>query len=250
MKACSSLRVLTLNTNKGFSSLNRRFVLHELRAAIRIVSADLVFLQETLGENFRHSKEVPNWPQVPQYEFLADSIWPDFAYGKNAVYIEGHHGNAILSKFPIHQSRTSDLSTYSLEQRGLLHCEIQISSEPRQSLHAFCVHLGLFSRHRKQQLRMISDYINKEVGPDAPLIVAGDFNDWLHTGDKLFKSQLHLREAHQVRHGRFAKTFPSYFPVLALDRIYVRGFHVREAEIIKDKALSDHDGLLAEIVLS
>lgn len=38
------LRLLTLNTHKGFSSLNRRFMLHELRDAIRSTAADIVFL--------------------------------------------------------------------------------------------------------------------------------------------------------------------------------------------------------------
>ena len=27
-----------------------------------------------------------DWPIEPQYEFLADSVWGDFAYGRNAVY--------------------------------------------------------------------------------------------------------------------------------------------------------------------
>jgi endonuclease/exonuclease/phosphatase family metal-dependent hydrolase len=243
------IRVLTLNTHKGFSSLNSKFILHELREAIRNVSADLVFLQEILGENTKHSQEVENWPDVPQYEFLADSLWPDFAYGKNATYSEGHHGNAILSKFAIRTSQNQSLTTYPLEQRGMLHCEIQIGNHPDLNLHAVCVHLGLFSTHRKQQLRMICDFISENVPAKAPLIVAGDFNDWLHTGDSLFRSQLSLRETHYSRHGKFAKTFPAFFPFLALDRIYIRGFHVKESRVVEEKMLSDHSGLLAEILL-
>ena len=35
-----SFRILTVNTHKGFTPLNRRFILHELRDAVHAVSAD------------------------------------------------------------------------------------------------------------------------------------------------------------------------------------------------------------------
>src|SRR5690606_4779870 len=96
-----TLKVLTVNTHTGFTALNRRFILHELREAIRATGADIVFLQEVLGAHEHHASKHDSWPATSQYEFLADSIWKDFAYGRNAVYPYGHHGNALLSKFPI-----------------------------------------------------------------------------------------------------------------------------------------------------
>ena len=51
------LTVLTVNTHKGFDAFGRRFVLHELRDAIRAVGADLVFLQEV---HERPSAELPH----------------------------------------------------------------------------------------------------------------------------------------------------------------------------------------------
>src|SRR3982750_2923245 len=95
------LTILTVNTHKGFGFFNRRFILHELRDAVRSVSADLVFLQEVLGLHEVHSRRHANWPDESHYEFLADEIWPQYRYGQNAVYPEGHHGNALLSKLPI-----------------------------------------------------------------------------------------------------------------------------------------------------
>lgn len=44
-----SLNVLTINTHKGFTAFNRRFILPELREAVRSVSADIVCLQEVMG---------------------------------------------------------------------------------------------------------------------------------------------------------------------------------------------------------
>ena len=88
--------VLTVNTHKGFTQFNRRFILPELREAVRSTGADLVFLQEVLGEHDRHASRYDNWPQTSQYEFLADSMWPQFAYGRNAVNPRGHHATSAL----------------------------------------------------------------------------------------------------------------------------------------------------------
>lgn len=117
--AVKRLRVLTVNTHKGFTAFNRRFILPELREAVRSTQADIVFLQEVLGSHDRHAARYPGWPQTSQYEFLADSMWSDFAYGRNAVYPDGHHGNALLSKYPIIEHRNLDVSITGPERRGL-----------------------------------------------------------------------------------------------------------------------------------
>ena len=131
--AVHTLKILTVNTHKGFTALNRRFILPELRDAVRTLSADMVFLQEVHGTHEHHAKRYENWPPTPQYEFLADSMWPQFAYGRNAVYPHGDHGNALLSKFPILRHENLDVSIGTQEQRGLLHsvCLLYTSPSPR-----------------------------------------------------------------------------------------------------------------------
>ena len=96
-----TLKIATYNIHKGFSFFKRRLVIHGVREHLRALNADLVFLQEVQGGRARHERRLMNWPEQSQYEFLADAIWPDFAYGKNAAYDAGHHGNAVLSKYPI-----------------------------------------------------------------------------------------------------------------------------------------------------
>ncbi|MQU56144.1 EEP domain-containing protein, partial [Pseudomonas sp. FSL R10-1339] len=66
--AVHRVKVLTVNMHKGFTALNRRFILPELREAVRATGADVVFLQEVLGEHDKHASRYDAWPAVSQYE--------------------------------------------------------------------------------------------------------------------------------------------------------------------------------------
>ena len=246
-----SFRVLTVNTHKGFTFFNRKFILHELREAVRSVSADVVFLQEVQGLHDRHHLRFDNWTETPHHEFLADTVWPDVAYGRNAVYPGGHHGNAVLSKFPIVRYANRDVSIEGPERRGMLHCVLRL---PRRELdvHAFCVHLGLQEAHRRTQLDLLCEMLRTEVPADAPVVVAGDFNDWRRRAHGVLLRGAGLREVFVHAEGRAARSFPARFPMLQLDRIYVRNARVHSPVVLPRRPwshLSDHAPLAAEIVL-
>jgi len=244
-----SIKVMTVNIHKGFTFFNRKFILHELRDAVRQVGADVVFMQEVAGTHTTHADKFDNYPDAPHYEFLADSIWPEFAYGRNAVYTKGHHGNAVMSKFPIIHYENRDVSISGPERRGLLHCVLQMPNQ-RSNVHTICVHLGLLESHRKQQIDVICDMVRNDIPPDAPVVVAGDFNDWrVHAHTPLEKGA-NLREVFVQTHGRAARTFPARFPLLRLDRIYVRNAIAHAPMVLPRKPwshLSDHAPLAAEI---
>ena len=244
------LAVATYNIHKGFSRFNQRMMIHHLRDHLRVMGADVVFLQEVVGSNTRHARRHALWPESPQHEFLADEVWADFAYGKNAVYKEGHHGNAILSRYPILKWDNEDISTNPIEQRGLLHAEIAIPGWKR-NLHCVCVHLGLFAGARRRQLEAVCDRIETLVPRKAPLVLAGDFNDWR---DKLTDrlNELDVHEVFETAHGRIARSFPARMPILRLDRIYTRGFEVKSAKVHRGHGwarLSDHAPLAANLAL-
>lgn len=244
-----SFKVLTINTHKGFAAFNRRFILPELREAVRTVSPDIVFLQEVIGANGRHARRFDNWPVVPQYEFLADTLWTDFAYGRNAVYPDGDHGNALLSRFPIVSYTNLDVSIGGTEKRGMLHCVLQAPGQ--RQLHMICVHLGLRERHRRQQLMRISRHI-ATLPKEAPLVVAGDFNDWHQRANALLLREAGLVEVFTQARGRPARTFPARFPLLRLDRIYVKNARISEPASLTNQPwsrLSDHAPLAVEIHL-
>jgi endonuclease/exonuclease/phosphatase family metal-dependent hydrolase len=248
-----ALRVATYNIHKGLSVmplLNRRLTIHELREKLRALDADIVFLQEVHGHHERHARHYTNWPTAPQYEFLADTVWSDFAYGRNSVYDAGHHGNAVLSRFSILSWDNEDISAHRFERRGLLHCTIHV---PRwkEPLHCVCVHLGLRGHERSRQLEKLRQRIERLVPSDAPLIVAGDFNDWRQHATRELAHPLNLYEVFELVKGRPARTFPAALPVMSLDRIYVRGFQVPTARVHHGRAwarVSDHAALTATLV--
>ena len=242
-----NLHILTYNIHKGFPQFKRRVSLHELRERLQSVEPDVVFLQEVGGFHARLAQRHDNWPTTPQYEFLADSVWHDFAYGRNAVVDDAHHGNAILSKFPISRWDNEDISMHRLERRGLLHCEIDVPGWSVK-LHAVNVHLGLLRIWRERQLSALAKRIDRLVPRDAPLIIAGDFNDWTRRASEYLVRALGVREVFESYGRGPARSFPAMLPMLHLDRIYVRGFRVKLAHVhhgVHWARFSDHAALSA-----
>jgi endonuclease/exonuclease/phosphatase family metal-dependent hydrolase len=245
------LSIATYNIHKGFSQFNRRFVLHELRERLRALDADIVFLQEVQGahSHVRHQHAGP--VAQPQHEFLAHEIWPHHAYGKNSVYDAGHHGNAILSRYPISHWDNQDISAHRFESRGVLHCELRLPNK-NNVLHCLCVHLGLSTRGRNFQFTALVERIRRLVPENAPLIIAGDFNDWNNRANQQLAKELGLHEVFESSGGALARSFPVSFPMLRLDRIYVRGLEVKSVEVHAKSPwnkISDHAALSATLSL-
>ncbi|GAB4254216.1 MAG: endonuclease/exonuclease/phosphatase family protein [Methylomicrobium sp.] len=241
------LQVLTYNIHKGFNAGNRRFVLHQMREALVAADADILFLQEMQGEHVHREKAVSEWPDRSQFEFLAEGVWPYYAYGKNAIYSAGHHGNAILSKYPFESYENINVSPFSWASRSLLHGVIRLDGHD-QPLHIVCIHFGLTGRERRLQVEKLCERLDSYVPHDAPLIVAGDFNDWLGQAERFFYEHLALREVFRTTHGRYARTFPAWMPILPMDRIYFRGLQPVSCERLAHApwhALSDHAPLMA-----
>jgi len=285
-----SLRVATYNIHKGvvrdLFGLRRVPRIHELRARLHDLQADLVFLQEVQGRHERNAQRFDQWPVEPQDQFLARSPTLkhsfEVAYGQNATYLHGHHGNALLSRFPIVGLENRDVSDHALEKRGILHCVVTLQG---RKAHCFVVHFGLFARSRERQAQVLIDWIDREVAPDAPLIIAGDFNDWRNQLSERFAERLGVQEvfdvarprgvtervAHFVRDRqlpagqdgqaetarlprmvRTARTYPALVPWLRMDRIYTRGFRISAAKVLRGPEwaqLSDHSPLVADLSL-
>lgn len=286
----SRLRIVSYNIHKGRSGVLSRARLNELRLGLHGLGADLVFLQEVQGRNERLGA------LHAQHESLAAALRLEVAYGCNAIRRHTDHGNALLSRFPIIGHENQDISDHRMEQRGLLHARVRVGEH---EVHCFVVHLGLFALSRSRQAQALGDRIEAMVPAHAPILIAGDFNDWNDTLSSILIDRLHVHEVfatapntrgaglppmretvnamrrafHEIRTGenirnntgairlgagaqaqraRPPRTFPAAMPWLRLDRIYQRGFAVRNARVLRGRPwvnLSDHVPLVTDLEL-
>ena len=268
------IRVATYNIHKGVSSFGSRPRVLALKKAIGLFEADVVFLQEVQGKHEKFSAKFGeeshgkrHWPEAAQHEYFAGDSHHS-AYGMNAVYDHGHHGNALLSGFPIADTRNHDVSDHAYEQRGILHCVLET---PKGKVHCYVVHLGLFEAGRGRQTQALIDAVLESAPDGEPVIIAGDFNDWRNTLSAKLRDKLGVVEVFDelgsgtglgtmvrnlvggAQKVRPARTFPAALPWFRLDRIYVRGFKVDTAEVLHGSLwakLSDHAPIVATLKLS
>ncbi|NIB43739.1 EEP domain-containing protein [Pseudomaricurvus alkylphenolicus] len=238
-------RVLSYNIHKGFTVRNRDYVLADIRDAIRETDSHIVGLQEVLGEHRRHQAKWENWHPESHFEFLADSVWPHYAYGKNAIYQHGHHGNVLLSQYPFLTTRNHDISQWWFSRRGLLCGEVEIDST---KIHLACVHLGFLPYEQFRQARRIQQWL-AAFDRHEPLILLGDFNDWHQRIHRFLTRKLGLQEVTSYRQSSPQATFPASRPTVAMDRIYFQGLNWHSGTVCSDgywPNLSDHCPVLAE----
>jgi len=236
------LRVATYNIHKGVQGLGpaRRLEIHNLALAVDALDADIVCLQEVRRVNRREAGHFAHWPQTPQADFLAPEGY-QAVYATNAYTRHGEHGNALLSRWPVVGHRHEDISDHRFEQRGLLHAEVRVGELP---LHVIVVHFGLIAASRRRQAEQVRRYIRREIAPGAPVVLAGDFNDWgLRLRHMLEQDALHAFE------GARTFTYPSRMPVAQLDHIYARGLVPLSLTAPRGRVwrrMSDHLPLIAE----
>ena len=243
----SEIHILTYNIHKGYRSGNRHFVLNAMRERLEETGADILFLQEVHGaaKKSQRKREQLTYPEQPHFEFLADRVWPHYAYGRNAIYRKGDHGNAILSKFPFSAWENIDVSIFPRSSRSILHGVLELPGTGTR-LHTLCVHLGLLEQERREQLRALTRRIDEHVPRGEPMIIAGDFNDWRQRAERHLHDDLGLEELFMQLHGAHARTFPVWAPTLAVDRVYYRGLTPIHAERLASghwRDLSDHAAL-------
>jgi len=241
------LRVATYNIHKGVQGLGptRRLEIHNLGLAVEQLDADIVCLQEVRKMNRKEEAYFDRWPKVSQAEFLAPDGY-EAVYRTNAFTRDGEHGNALLSRWPVKGHNHIDISDHRFEQRGLLHVEVEVHG---RSVHAIVVHLGLIPGSRVRQIQQLQQFIEREVPPGAPLVVAGDFNDWgSHLKRMLMGYGLYEFDDQELR----ALTYPSRLPLAQLDHVYVRGLTPTGLTVPQGRIwwrMSDHLPLIAEFRL-
>ena len=240
------VRVATYNIHKGVQGMGprRRLEIHNLGHAVEQLDADIVCLQEVRKIHRGEAKYFTRWPELPQADFLAPEGY-EAIYRTNAITRHGEHGNALLSRWPVVGHQHEDMSDHRFEQRGLLHSELLVHG---RTIHVVVVHLGLIRASRERQVAQLQRFIGREVPVDAPLLVAGDFNDWGVMVQRELAS-VGLQAFKGVRQA----TFPARFPLVQLDHVFSRGLQPMGLHVPRGRIwwrMSDHLPLIAEFGLA
>jgi endonuclease/exonuclease/phosphatase family metal-dependent hydrolase len=223
----------------------------ELRIAdvIAETSADIVALQE-LDLGRRRSAG------VDQTKMIAERLGY-YSYFHPAMRRENeHYGNAILSRY-----RLSFRSAIELPGRAPFFCrenraaiEVKVETDLGK-IHVINTHLGLGWRERSVQAQLFTNAEWRAAfAGDTPLVLLGDFNSL--PGSRPYRTiNRHLRDVRTlIQSTTLIRTFPTRFPVLGVDHIFVNGALQPLSVTVHRSPLariaSDHFPLVAEFVLS
>jgi endonuclease/exonuclease/phosphatase family metal-dependent hydrolase len=235
------VRILTWNIHKGVGGVDRRYRLDRTAALIRHHEPDIALLQEV----------AEGWPQARfehQLGELQDLLgYPHVAFGDEHRYQRGGYGNAILSRFPLHDVHRIDLTIGRRKRRGALQARAIVRDAGHQrTLVLHNLHLGLAGSERALQLaRFMEHEAQRHLHGDTPTIIGGDFNDlWGTLGQRFLEPAGYRRAVASVN------TFPAAMPFRPLDGLFFRGNaelksgHVGRGELAR--AASDHLPLIAD----
>jgi endonuclease/exonuclease/phosphatase family metal-dependent hydrolase len=245
------LRVVSYNIHRAIG-VDRRFRPERVIRILSAYDADLVLLQEV-------DEGVPRSRELNLGRELAEALgYPHVAIGHNVTLRKGRYGNATLSRHPILRERNIDLTIGFRKRRGCQHTRVLVRGPGgrRRRLEVFNLHLGLSARERHHQVSILSR--SRELAalpPEVPCLVGGDFNDWRMLLEPAFQEELHFRSATERPHllTGALRTFPSFFPQGALDRIYYRGRlrlqGGRRCRLALSRVASDHLPVIADFEL-
>jgi endonuclease/exonuclease/phosphatase family metal-dependent hydrolase len=199
------LRAVSWNIH-GCVGRDRRFDPLRVAHVLQLLRPDVALLQEVGDARDLH-------PPIDQAQTIADVLELSCAVGIT-MRGDGPHGygNATLSRLPMVGQESYDLSVRGREPRLCLRAELA------GGLVTLNVHLGLGPEERRRQLRFLIERAGPIDDHGPPLVLAGDFND-VPPGPVTLTLAARLLDA-----GAFARrraTYPSAWPFLRLDRLYV-----------------------------
>lgn len=201
MEADNSFSVASYNIHK-FVGVDGRFDPERIARVVRELGSEIVGLQEIDSQFYKNGD---------QLKCLAEVSGLEVTLGPTRRSVHGHYGNALLTSFPVKEIRRIDLSVYGREPRGALDVDLLVRGE---TVRVIVAHLGLGIVERRRQIRRLLDIFCSEQ--DRMEIMLGDFNEWIPVGYPLSRVHNVFGKSPSLR------TFPSFLPVLCLDRIWIR----------------------------
>ena len=233
-----SVRVVTYNIHTCVG-VDRRYDPSRIAAVLREINADIACLQE-VGARRGTGRHADQWA------YLGEATGCRVILGAGVHVENGRFGNAILTRFPVLTSRSIDLTVAGYEPRGAIDADLLLGD---RVLRVIATHFGLRAGERRLQ----TNRLMAALGGSLPLhrreadavLLMGDLNEWRGRSGavRVFDRRLGPSAAE--------RTFPSWLPVLALDRIYADGpAMLREVGVYRSalaRLASDHLPLVGSL---
>jgi len=204
-----SLVVATYNVHACVGT-DRRYDPARVAAVLRELAADIVSLQEV-------GTRRPGANLSDQAAFLAQATGLQIVSGPDRSYRHSRFGNAVLTRLPVLAVRYIDLSVTGCEPRGALDVDLDVGERIAggQALRVVATHFGLRGGERRAQtLRLLGAIADIAPTDGSAILMMGDLNEWRGRRGGIRALDRELGRAPAPR------TFPSWCPILPLDRIY------------------------------
>ena len=161
-----AVRVMTWNIHGTFNR-NPRFDLARVVQLISRADPDIVALQEVDSRGAANGNA---------FNELRRSLG-NHGVGAASIVTQdgGEYGQLLVSRWPIHDTKVSDISYGEREPRRAISTRVET---PFGDLRAVATHLGLSVAERRNQARALLELI----GDASPCVALGDFNDWFWPG--------------------------------------------------------------------
>lgn len=208
--------IATYNIHLGIGN-DGGFEPERIAAVIKELQADIIALQEVgLGS-----------PGFNMLQYLRDACRMDAIAGPTLVTKHGDYGNAILTRFRATAVRRLNISVPRCEPRGALDIDLDCGAH---RLRVIATHLGLRPAERRTQIQRLLQHVRDT--PVLPLVLIGDLNEWFLWGRPLRWLHRHFEPTPSLA------TFPSRYPLFALDRVWVKPCAALQQVTVHATALS------------
>lgn len=246
-----------LGLHQGLRSGARiRGQLLKIAHLIHRLEADIVALQE-VDENARWSGSFDHLAYLREHSGLPHAVHG--VHNRFTRRFPLNYGNAILSRWPVHHHQTVPFGRGLIAGKGFLFAEVEA---PGGRLPVVNIHLSHQSRRaRLKQTRLLVEFLdaqrsNRKTHWRTPPMICGDMNNPSHQPDATATLLGYLEQFDDYtllpkgrRNGRHAHTFPSHWPVRALDYIYLPAACGEPEVTVVRSYLSDHRPVLVEFKL-
>jgi endonuclease/exonuclease/phosphatase family metal-dependent hydrolase len=148
-------------------------------------------------------------------DYIAQKVGMQAIPGLTLARHDGPFGNALLTRRKVLDVRRLGFTYSRREPRNALDVDLEVNGE---TVRVIVTHLGLWPAERRYQVKKILEMIRATPNSER-VIVLGDINEWLPLGRPLRWMNALFGRCPAER------SFPSRWPVVALDRVWVRPRH-------------------------